>query len=118
MSDATRKSFVHGRTDKQPPDAGLRTLSFVIPAKDEEESLPLVVWRIAEVCAASGLSLSEIVLVDDGSRDRTWEVMSQLAADNDRVQAIRLRRNFGKATALMVGIAACTGDVVITMDAD
>jgi glycosyltransferase involved in cell wall biosynthesis len=93
-------------------------LSIVVPAMNEEESLQLLVARIMEVCASSGLALSDIVLVDDGSSDRTWAVMAQLAADNEPVQAIRLRRNFGKATALMVGIAACTGDVVITMDAD
>ena len=93
-------------------------LSVVIPAKDEEESLPLIVARIIAASAASGLTLRDIVLVDDGSSDNTWEVMSKLAADGELVQAIRLRRNFGKATALMVGIGACSGDVIITMDAD
>src|SRR5262249_45265448 len=62
--------------------------------------------------------LRDIVLVDDGSTDGSWRVMSQLAADYHVVQAIRLRRNFGKATALMVGIGASSGDVLITMDAD
>jgi glycosyltransferase involved in cell wall biosynthesis len=100
------------------PMARAGTLSIVVPAKNEEESLPLLVARIVQVCTASGLALRDIVLVDDGSTDNTWAVMSQLAADNATVQAIRLRRNFGKATALMVGIGACAGDVVITMDAD
>lgn len=95
-----------------------RTLGVVVPAKNEEESLPLLVARVVEVCASNGLTLSEIVLVDDGSSDATWGVMTKLAQGNQMVQAIRLRRNFGKATALMVGIGACTGDVVITMDAD
>jgi glycosyltransferase involved in cell wall biosynthesis len=98
--------------------AGVRTLSVVVPARNEEESLPILVARIVEVCAASGLALADIVLVDDGSNDRTWEVMSRLAAENAAIQAIRLRRNFGKATALMVGIAASTGEAVVTMDAD
>jgi glycosyltransferase involved in cell wall biosynthesis len=93
-------------------------LSIVIPAKDEEESLPQIVARILAASAASGLTLRNIVLVDDGSSDQTWQVMCQLAADSDVVQAIQLRRNFGKATALMVGIGACSGDVIITMDAD
>jgi glycosyltransferase involved in cell wall biosynthesis len=93
-------------------------LSIVIPAKDEEESLPLVVARIIAACAAGGHALRDIVLVDDGSRDQSWQVMCKLAGDHEVVQAIRLRRNFGKATALMVGIGACAGDVIITMDAD
>jgi glycosyltransferase involved in cell wall biosynthesis len=93
-------------------------LSIVIPAKDEEESLPLVVARIMAAGAASGQIVRDIVLVDDGSTDKTWGVMAELAADNEVIQAIRLRRNFGKATALMVGIGACRGDVIITMDAD
>jgi glycosyltransferase involved in cell wall biosynthesis len=93
-------------------------LSIVIPAKDEEESLPLVVARIIAAGTASGRILRDIVLVDDGSSDNTWRVMAELAADNEVIQAIRLRRNFGKATALMVGIGACRGDVIITMDAD
>lgn len=95
-----------------------RTLSVVVPARDEEESLPLLVARVLEVCASAGLTLSDIVLVDDGSRDKTWAVMTQLAETHKAVQAIRLRRNFGKATALMVGIGACAGDVIVTMDAD
>jgi dolichol-phosphate mannosyltransferase len=94
------------------------SLSVVVPAKDEEESLPVLVQRILEVCAARGLALADIVLVDDGSSDRTWAVMADLATGNGAIQAIRLRRNFGKATALMVGIAASSGDVVVTMDAD
>jgi glycosyltransferase involved in cell wall biosynthesis len=93
-------------------------LSIIIPAKDEEESLPLVVARIIAACRAGGHTLRDIVLVDDGSRDNTWEVMSKLASESEVIQAIRLRRNFGKATALMVGIGACRGDLIITMDAD
>jgi glycosyltransferase involved in cell wall biosynthesis len=93
-------------------------LSIIIPAKDEEESLPLVVARIIAACRAGGHTLRDIVLVDDGSSDNTWEVMSKLAGESEVIGAIRLRRNFGKATALMVGIGACRGDVIITMDAD
>jgi dolichol-phosphate mannosyltransferase len=100
------------------PTARRLDVSIVVPAKDEEESLPLIVARIVQACASAGLRLRDIVLVDDGSGDGSWRVMTQLAAENEVVQAIRLRRNFGKATALMVGIGACTGDIVITMDAD
>jgi len=100
------------------PVGEAHALSIVIPAKDEEESLPLVVARILAAAAASGQIVRDIVLVDDGSRDNTWRVMAELAAENEMIQAIRLRRNFGKATALMVGVGACHGDVIITMDAD
>jgi glycosyltransferase involved in cell wall biosynthesis len=98
--------------------ARMHDISIVVPAMNEEQSLPLVVARIVEVCASAAIKLRDIVLVDDGSTDDSWRVMSQLAADSPVVQAIRLRRNFGKATALMVGIGACSGDVLITMDAD
>jgi glycosyltransferase involved in cell wall biosynthesis len=109
----------HGLSEKAVRAASdVHALSVVIPAKDEEESLPLIVASIIAASAASGQTLRDIVLVDDGSSDKTWDVMSKLAADSELVQAIRLRRNFGKATALMVGIGACSGDVIITMDAD
>jgi len=116
VNDTAQVTATQRSQGLQVPQA--RTLSVVVPAKDEEESLPLLVARVLEVCASSGLVLSDIVLVDDGSRDKTWAVMTQLAESNTAVQAIRLRRNFGKATALMVGIGACAGDVIITMDAD
>jgi glycosyltransferase involved in cell wall biosynthesis len=115
MSHATAMTM-DAETDRQ--SARLLEISIVIPAKDEEESLPLIVARIIEACAAADVRLKDIVLVDDGSGDGSWRVMRELAAENGIVQAIGLRRNFGKATALMVGIGACTGDVVITMDAD
>jgi glycosyltransferase involved in cell wall biosynthesis len=107
-------------SDPEAPAGAVPALaiSVVLPAKDEELSLPLVVARIVEVCAAAGLKLRDIVLVDDGSTDSSWRVMSELAAEHGMVQAIRLRRNFGKATALMIGIGACAGDVIVTMDAD
>ena len=113
MSDTLR-----GLTRNEAAARKAHALSIVIPAKDEEESLPLVVARITAACRAGGHTLRDIVLVDDGSGDDTWQVMSKLAGENDAIQAIRLRRNFGKATALMVGIGACRGDVIITMDAD
>ena len=106
------------RTPSPEGPARVRDVSVVVPAKDEEQSLPLIVERIVEACAANGIALRDIVLVDDGSSDGTWAAMAQLAADNPVVQAIRLRRNFGKATALTIGIGACAGEVVITMDAD
>ena len=74
MSD-TLKAMATGETVARDAHA----LSIVIPAKDEEESLPLVVARIIAACRAGGHTLRDIVLVDDGSSDNTWEVMSKLA---------------------------------------
>jgi len=114
----SQQAAIVSRTGAAEGGVRARDVSVVVPAKDEEQSLPLIVARIHEACAANDIVLRDIVLVDDGSSDGTWTVMSRLAADNAVVQAIRLRRNFGKATALMTGIAACSGDIVITMDAD
>lgn len=95
-------------------------LSFVIPAHNEEATLGDIVERIHEaVQTVPSIAAFDIVLVDDGSRDRSWSVMSALA---DRypgvVKGVRLRRNFGKATALATGFRHCRGQVVFTMDAD
>jgi glycosyltransferase involved in cell wall biosynthesis len=93
-------------------------ISIVVPVFDEQESLPLLTTRLLEVITAHGLVLRELIFVDDGSRDGSWTVLEQLAADHDEVRAIRLRRNFGKSTALNVGIEAAHGAIIITMDAD
>ena len=96
-----------------------RSLSVVVPVKDEAESLPILVERIGAVALRTGLPLAEIVIVDDGSGDGTWQAVEALAAqDAPAVHAIRLRRNFGKSTALTVGVNAAIGDVIVTMDGD
>jgi glycosyltransferase involved in cell wall biosynthesis len=94
------------------------SVSIVVPAMDEAESLPALVEQLHAVRDAHGLALEQIILVDDGSSDTTWTVMTGLAADHADVEALRLRRNFGKATALMVGIGQARGAVIVTMDAD
>jgi len=100
------------------PAQGL-SISVVIPIKDEEDSIPVLVERITGVVGRTGLNLSEIVIVDDGSRDATWPAIEKLATSGlHKVRALRLRRNFGKSTALMVGVDAASGDVVVTMDGD
>lgn len=103
------------------PLAPARTpsVSIVIPIKDEEDSIPILVERITDVVGRAGLDLAEIVIVDDGSRDATWPAIVKLATCGlHKVRALRLRRNFGKATALMVGVDAASGDIVVTMDGD
>ncbi len=92
-------------------------LSIVIPLFNEEESLPELHDWIVRVMQANGFSY-EIIFVDDGSKDRSWEVIEQLAARNSHVKALGFQRNYGKSPALHVGFEKAQGDVVITMDAD
>ncbi|MDX1540172.1 MAG: glycosyltransferase family 2 protein [Geminicoccaceae bacterium] len=93
-------------------------LSIVIPVLDEAEAVPVLVARLLEVARQHALDLRQIILVDDGSRDQSWAVMRRLAAEQPAITAIRLRRNFGKSTALNVGIEAAEGSIIVTMDAD
>ena len=92
-------------------------LSVVVPAFNEAESLPELAEWIAKVCASSSIDY-ELIVIDDGSTDNTWEVLKLLSASNGKVRAIRFRRNYGKSAALQTGFGASSGDVVITMDAD
>jgi glycosyltransferase involved in cell wall biosynthesis len=92
-------------------------LSVVIPLYNEEESLPELAEWIHRALASSGLTY-EIIFVDDGSRDNSWQVIKQMAAENKRVRGISFRRNYGKSAALNEGFKAAAGNVVITMDAD
>lgn len=92
-------------------------LSVVVPAYNEAESLPELAEWIAKVCASSSINY-ELIVIDDGSTDDTWEVLRLITAMNGKVRAIRFRRNYGKAAALQTGFETSTGDVVITMDAD
>jgi len=93
-------------------------ISVVIPVHDEAEALPVLVERVLAVATGHALDLRQVILVDDGSRDGSWAIMRRLAAEHAPVSAIRLRRNFGKATALNVGINAASGGIIVTMDAD
>ena len=92
-------------------------LSIVIPLYNEEESLPELVEWIERVCTAHGYR-HEIIMVDDGSTDSSWEVVRMLSAKYSVVRGIRFQRNYGKSPALYVGFKAAEGSVVITMDAD
>ncbi|MGZ3883419.1 MAG: glycosyltransferase family 2 protein [Bacteroidia bacterium] len=92
-------------------------ISIVIPLKDEAESLPELHDWIVRVMMQNNFSY-EIVFVDDGSKDSSWQVIEQLSQKNKSVKALKFRRNYGKSPALFVGFDAAEGDVVITMDAD
>ncbi len=93
-------------------------LSIVIPVCDEQQSLPVLVEQILAVARDHALDLRQVILVDDGSRDGSWPAIQRLAAAHGPVIGVRLRRNFGKATALNVGIGVATGRIIVTMDAD
>ncbi len=92
-------------------------ISVVVPLYNEEESLPELCEWIARVMAENGYRY-EIILVDDGSIDASWEVVERLSAQNQYIKGLRFSRNHGKSAALDTGFKAAAGEVIITMDAD
>jgi glycosyltransferase involved in cell wall biosynthesis len=92
-------------------------LSIVIPLFNEAESLPELSAWIEKVMNENKFSY-EIIFVDDGSNDNSWEVIEELSAKNGNVKGIKFQRNYGKSAGLNEGFKAAAGDVVITMDAD
>lgn len=92
-------------------------LSIIIPLLNEQESLPELHQWIAKVMVANNFSY-EILFIDDGSTDKSWQTIEQLSKVNSNVRGIRFLRNYGKSQALHAGFAEAKGDVIITMDAD
>jgi glycosyltransferase involved in cell wall biosynthesis len=92
-------------------------ISIVVPLLNEEESLPELCAWIERVVTASNFTY-EIIMIDDGSDDNSWQVIEQLRAKNSNIKGIRFQRNYGKSAALNEGFKAALGDVIITMDAD
>jgi len=92
-------------------------ISVVVPLYNEEESLPELASWIQRVMLKCGFSY-EIIFVNDGSTDKSWEVIKRLQQENPAVHGISFSRNYGKSPALNVGFGKAQGDVVITMDAD
>jgi len=92
-------------------------ISVVVPLYNEVESLPELTSWISQVMDENGYSY-EIILVDDGSKDGSWEMILKLRENNPYIKGIKFRRNYGKSAALNTGFEAVKGDVVITMDAD
>ncbi len=92
-------------------------ISIVIPVLNEQASLERLYAELAQVAREQQYAF-EIVFVDDGSTDQSWEVIERLAGEDERVRGIQFRRNFGKAAALSAGFAEVRGAVVFTMDAD
>ncbi len=92
-------------------------ISVIVPLYNEVESLPELTAWIKRVMEANSFSY-EIILVDDGSDDGSWETIESLKEENSNIRGIKFRRNYGKSAALNVGFEAAQGNVVITMDAD
>jgi glycosyltransferase involved in cell wall biosynthesis len=92
-------------------------ISLVIPAKDEQDSIPELSSWISRVMTTHGFSY-EVIFIDDGSEDNTWQKILEVCQANPAVKGLKFNRNFGKSAALHVGFKAAKGDVVITMDAD
>ena len=92
-------------------------ISVVIPLLNEAESLPELYNWIAKIMQSNSFSY-EIIFIDDGSTDNSWEIIQELSKKDKRVKGIRFQNNFGKSQALHAGFKMAKGDVIITMDAD
>jgi glycosyltransferase involved in cell wall biosynthesis len=92
-------------------------ISIVIPLLNEADSLPELMNWIDKVCRENKLNY-EVIMIDDGSTDNSWEVISQLQQKHDSLRGVKFRRNYGKSAALHTGFQLAKGDVVMTMDAD
>ncbi len=92
-------------------------ISVVISLLNEEESLPELCSWITKVCDENKFTY-EIIMIDDGSTDSSWEVIEQLSSENSNIKGIKFIKNYGKSAAIYEGFAAAKGEVVITMDAD
>src|SRR5437773_1745606 len=97
---------------KVPP-----AVSIVIPCYNSEATLPVLVPRLAQVMEAAAPSF-EIVFVEDASRDDTWQVIQTLAAAHPFIRGFQLMRNYGQHNALLCGIRAARGEIIITLDDD
>jgi glycosyltransferase involved in cell wall biosynthesis len=92
-------------------------ISVVVPVLNEEESLPLLHQRLTEALVSSGYGY-EIIVVDDGSTDRSFEILEEIQAQDEHLRVVRFRRNYGQTAAFTAGFDRARGDVVITIDAD
>jgi len=92
-------------------------ISIVVPLFNEEESLPELAAWIDRVMKANNFSY-EVIMVDDGSKDKSWQVIESLVAQNPNIRGVKFRVNYGKSAALNTAFQLAQGDVVITMDAD
>lgn len=106
-----------GRQPDPNPGNALPELSILVPVFNEEDNLGLLYDKIVAAMAVVGRTW-ELILVDDGSRDRSYEILQQIAAGDNRVKVVRFVRNFGQTAALAAGIDFASGDIIIPLDAD
>ena len=92
-------------------------ISIIIPLLNEEESLPELCLWIEKVMNKNNYSY-EVLLIDDGSKDKSWSVIEDISSKNSYIKGVKFRRNYGKSAALNIGFKKALGNVVITMDAD
>lgn len=111
----TAKSSGGERTPQA--STGVRSLSIVVPVYNSDANLPLLIDRLEVVLAGMGI-LYEVILVNDGSQDRSWDVICELARKRVAILGINLMRNYGQHNAVLCGIREATHEVVITMDDD
>lgn len=95
----------------------LLDISIIVPLYNEDESLPELMAWIDKVCAVNNYRY-EVIMIDDGSRDDSWQVIKELSKEYTSLKGIRFQRNYGKSAALNEGFKAAQGKVIITMDAD
>ncbi len=92
-------------------------ISVVIPAYNEEENIPILYEKLKGVLEKLGKDY-EVIFVDDGSVDRTWERLKEIAEKDQRVKLIRFKKNYGQTAAMYAGFQHASGEVIITLDAD
>jgi len=93
-------------------------ISIVVPLFNEQDSLEELVRRIQQSVTNDRLGNFEVLLIDDGSIDKSWTIIEKISAENEAVHGVRFRRNFGKAAALAAGFSIAKGHSIVTMDAD
>lgn len=111
---AARSEFIHSPLRNQMSRVDL---SIVIPALNEREALPELLAEIQETCDATGICW-EVIVVDDGSTDGSFELLEQLGRRQPTIHCVKLRRNFGKSKALSIGFDHASGASVVTIDGD
>jgi glycosyltransferase involved in cell wall biosynthesis len=117
MTETVTAHEPYARAVQEPDDAPVPHLSVVVPVYNEEESIPHLYRRLTVELENLGLPY-EIIAVDDGSRDRSFDLLRDLAQRDRRLRVVRFRRNFGQTAAFSAGFDRARGDVVVTIDAD